>query len=885
MQELQRLIDRSVHESDNIAFIFHSLVVEAKEPSIDEFLEIADAYANLRSAAAYDDAGVLLTEWKANNVRKADEKSPLQYLRTKPLLSCFSQCSLVTTTPVLNERSQSMDHVVIVRYQLETFATLLERFDVTLAAFDSAGNRLNTLATRETVLGNTFEIRQTGQDEIEVVEAGRTFFVKKLIGEGRFDIVGSPVLVMLEKPKLFYYLSQLRIELVATACVLLLSFAFIYLYISRYVFRRLNGITQAVTAYDIRSPKTSLDILNSGKSEHYRNLHHRDEIDLLVAGLEKGFSAASENLEIEKRSTAKSNYLATMAHDLRTPVIGILGVLDVIDASSPSIELQPLLRKIRISADNLKSLVGRVLNLEEIERGRISFVPNTVSLADVVERALESAYHVRSENSLKLIGWVDPKLPLGVKTDASWLGEIITNLVANACKFCLDGLVTVKVSSVGFHNNLQRVRISIADTGAGMDAETLSRVMRPFEKGDSSATVAGYGLGLSIVKALLQRLDSEIRVVSVEGKGSIFYFYLGVPVVDTTPLIHTLSNQSPIPVPASDLCIADAQLVTIVRRWLREIDDSGYPDGSTHVRIEQIPQGLTIFRDTGNQSSQTAHYPLINLRFLRHVVAGKTFDETADLAIQHPLSLQGHAILLIDDDDINRFVLTTKLEKVGARVFQAASVSEGGAIYQTQYTALTAIVTDYNMPDGTGADLSVNLREFEKSRGISGCPIILMSATLEVHDIDHLNRIGIDYFYPKIGDFSELLDILLKQAGMKADTAAKNTNNASANLLDDAVKLLTKELGDRALVSSLLQRLADRLGVVLPTIENAYALRDFDKVIELAHREKGACLTLALGNIANLFSNIEQDAKAGNPFDALSFDKLRQFQEQLLKEL
>jgi len=255
----------------------------------------------------------------------------------------------------------------------------------------------------------------------------------------------------------------------------------------------------------------------------------------LVVGVPAFFSAATLRLlrakesEIEKRTallisaaTQRSQFVASMTHELRTPIHGVQGLADVIAAGvyGPVTEKQKdACTAIKRSAQSLLTLVDDVLQLTRAEAGKIDARPGPVEIAELVERVSESVSYMVGTKKLTLETKVEKNIPT-VTSDERWLAHILVNLIANAVKFTPEGgRVTVSAGISG-----AELVLCVEDTGIGIAEDDRERIFEPFrqgEKGDARG-YGGVGLGLALVAKLVELLGARVELESEVGKGSTF---------------------------------------------------------------------------------------------------------------------------------------------------------------------------------------------------------------------------------------------------------------------------------------------------------------------------------------------------------------------------
>jgi PAS domain S-box-containing protein len=239
------------------------------------------------------------------------------------------------------------------------------------------------------------------------------------------------------------------------------------------------------------------------------------EKELLVA-IEKSESA----------NIAKSQFLAIMSHEIRTPINGILGFLYLLKNSEVNEEQLEYMDSIKTSTDLLLSVINDILDLSKIEAGKVEYENISFDLILAMETSLLSLMGKIHEKKLNFNLKIEKDVPRFVKGDPTRLKQILTNLISNAVKFTDSGDISMEVRLNGIAGKDHDILFEVSDTGIGMSKEAMNKIFRPFTQGDSSATrkYGGTGLGLVICKSLIEIMGGNIRVESVEGKGSKFTF-------------------------------------------------------------------------------------------------------------------------------------------------------------------------------------------------------------------------------------------------------------------------------------------------------------------------------------------------------------------------
>jgi signal transduction histidine kinase len=235
--------------------------------------------------------------------------------------------------------------------------------------------------------------------------------------------------------------------------------------------------------------------------------------------------------EAEAADRAKTEFLATMSHELRTPLNTIWGYTQLFLSEAlgalTSDQLE-VLRRVDKNAKELLDLISAVLDVSRLEAGRLPVDLREVRVAELLQEVEAETQEIREQTSVASVWKVQKGLP-PLCTDPGKLKVVIKNLIGNAVKFTEKGSITVDV-----HSYSSGIEIDVIDTGVGISADELAVIFEPFRQLESAKTrrFGGTGLGLHIVKRLLELLGGRITVESEVGRGSTFH--VRVPTSEAT---------------------------------------------------------------------------------------------------------------------------------------------------------------------------------------------------------------------------------------------------------------------------------------------------------------------------------------------------------------
>jgi two-component system aerobic respiration control sensor histidine kinase ArcB len=226
----------------------------------------------------------------------------------------------------------------------------------------------------------------------------------------------------------------------------------------------------------------------------------------------------------EQAEAAKSEFIRNMSHDLRTPLAGIIGALNVLHDEEKDPKLKIFVEQSYDAATALLSTFNEILEVSKLEFNEIDDVKATFSIAALIQETAKLYMPVILEKDLELHTYIDESLPNPVAGNRRVLHRILLNLLGNAIKFTENGSITIEAKL--FHKNTTQitVEINVKDTGIGIPKDKQEEIFLPFSRLTSAYKneIKGSGLGLHIVKQFVQKMMGEITVTSAPNKGSVF---------------------------------------------------------------------------------------------------------------------------------------------------------------------------------------------------------------------------------------------------------------------------------------------------------------------------------------------------------------------------
>lgn len=547
-----------------------------------------------------------------------------------------------------------------------------------------------------------------------------------------------------------------------------------------------------------------------------------DEKDRKIAELQQKNALLQNALnEAEEANRAKSVFLSNMSHDIRTPMNAIVGMTSIglshIDEKG---RVQDCLNKIKTASSHLMSLVNDVLDMSRIDSGRMTLNEDEFSLADLIHditvivrpQALQKNHDLQIE-----IGDIYEDNLMG---DTLRLRQVIVNIVGNAIKYTLyNGKIFVKFSQYieedleGNQNSEQEKRkiwldFLCEDNGIGMSPEFLERIFVPFERVNNSTTqkIEGTGLGMSIVKNLIDRMGGRIQVESTEGEGSRFRVEI--------PMRAAVRDRRKLEILAGNtVLIAESrekearqieeflreEAVTPVRvksgrsavTWLtqaqtenrmpcamllgQELEDMPALDLASHVRQsagQRFPL-LLVSEEDWAQIEYRARRAGINGFVPCPLFRSKLLKTLADMIIRNKGDMEeqeeriedysGRHVLLVEDNELNLEIAMEMLSLTGVQVETAENGARAVEIFENSpENHFDLILMDVQMPVMNGYEAVKRIRRLPR-KDAESIWIVAMTANAFVEDIRASREAGMNEHLSKPIDVKRLKDILYRQ--------------------------------------------------------------------------------------------------------------------------
>ena len=238
----------------------------------------------------------------------------------------------------------------------------------------------------------------------------------------------------------------------------------------------------------------------------------------------------NKKLKIAKKqaidiSNLKTQFISTISHELRTPLYGVVGIVDILKDEHPELAKSTYIDSLKFSANYLLSLVNDVLQISKIENKQIALEKTTFNIFDEMNSILETISVLFKMNHNNISFKIDEKIPKQLIGDKDRLSQILINLISNSLKFTKEGEIILTVNLINTKGDFSHIEFEVKDTGIGIALENQTKIFDRFvQLNDANVNYQGSGLGLSIVKKLIDLFDTKIQLQSELGKGTTFNF-------------------------------------------------------------------------------------------------------------------------------------------------------------------------------------------------------------------------------------------------------------------------------------------------------------------------------------------------------------------------
>ena len=725
----------------------------------------------------------------------------------------------------------------------------------------------------------------------------------------------SPFEVQERQPQLLGYvhvmigkgtLNRLILSLLLGNLVITLSFAAALLVVMRYLARHMLRPLHALSKLMGRAEagESGMRAVPDGPRDIIEMAH---AFNKMMDVLEEREAELKQSRDDAVRiALLKTQFAATVSHEVRTPLNGVVGMLDMLKEMRLTKRQQECVDVAWNSARALIELINDILDFSKMEAGKLELEEIEFDLRRLVEEVIELLAKQAQQKGLEIGYLLAPGVPGRIRGDSLRLRQVLLNLISNAVKFTERGEVALRVVvEPGAEFGL---RFDVADTGIGMTPEAVRHIFESFAQADRSTTrkYGGTGLGLAICKQLVKLMKGEIGVSSELGKGSIFWFSVRCKQGDAVAAFeeHGLAGMR--------VLVADTS--EIVRRFIEQ-DLGRYgmhiyavtnsADALAElVRAEQVrnPYELVIVDADMTDEYGTGLVRRIHLEagavaprilVLDRYASPFSHSLSGDLCIGKPLRLERlmeaiqhllpgeqalaaatfaqpragsaqflakqYRVLVAEDNRTNQMVAAGMLTMNGCQCEFVANGRE--AIEAARRSHFDLILMDCSMPEMDGYEATAHIRNFEEPLG-RRTPIVAMTANTQQGDAEKCLAAGMDDYLAKpitLVELRQKLERWLAKSIPDGHPVLSQlvSHGAGGGVLDEEVFGKLREILGPALQRSLAPFLEDT-PTYLVQLELAVHDGDADIARAMAHSVKGSSGNLGATVLAQLAKEAEE---------------------------
>ncbi|MFH1138816.1 MAG: response regulator [Pseudomonadota bacterium] len=641
----------------------------------------------------------------------------------------------------------------------------------------------------------------------------------------------------------------------------------------------------------------------------------REELETMVARLREA------KAEAEAANNAKSDFLARIGHEIRTPANAILGMVEMLSDIELDDEQRNHLEIFKTSGEMMLDVLNHILDFSKIEAGGLELEIIPFNLAEEVENTVKLLAPNSHRKGLEISCRMPPEVPGEVKGDPTRLRQVLINLLGNAIKFTDSGEILLDVGKNPHGQGPGDLLFQVKDSGIGVHPEQREKIFESFTQAETSTTrqYGGTGLGLAICRKLVEAMGGEIGVESEIGRGSVFYFNVKLEPVESPPpaldptgsflegRFIPIASGSPILLGLAEELLnrwgaetAAAGSGSAVRRVLEDASRRGRPvdllildrnlpdedglDAAAGIMagVGEKPPLVMLFRG-GDQREEKerilglglagfASKPLFDNEFKMVVgqALGLTPARPTPGRLAAPAARDGLPpvrVLLVEDNSDNRRVIGLYLKKERVKLDFAVNGLEALKLFESGRYDL--VLMDMEMPVLDGYNATAKIRELEAAKGLAPTPVVALTA----HAFPEFRRkclgAGCTGYLAKPIRKSKLLEIIfdvarfepggeeIEERLMEVGETAEKSRGGGRKEKMGAVVRVDAQL-EPLIPAFLRQKRAD-----LISMKEALEGGDEERLRLLAHNLRGAAMMYGFNDLAEAVRALEKLMREG----------------------
>ena len=506
--------------------------------------------------------------------------------------------------------------------------------------------------------------------------------------------------------------------------------------------------------------------------------------------------------QAESANIAKSRFLATMSHEMRTPMNAVLGIASIGKSASDKDRMIYCFSRITDASQHLLGVINDILDMSKIEVEKFELSLSEFNFEKMLKRVVDIINSRVDEKNQNLMLHIDEAIPKRLIGDDQRLAQVITNLLGNAVKFTPNGgSINLDTRLINENNGACTIQVTVTDTGIGISLEQQTRLFQPFHQAESDTTrkFGGTGLGLSISKSIVEMMGGYIQVESEPGKGSVFTFIVQLEKCaekNVDAFVNISWEDIRILVVDGDVNVLEF-FKKITREWSSSCDtavsgedalaivekngdyqiyfvDSKIPG----IDVIQLAQALKarktnfgsvvimVSSTDWNLIEEEAKKAGVDKFLSKPLFPSSVKDAIAEILglkqqsnDEKSISFAGNHILLAEDIEINREIVLALLEPSLLDIDCAENGAEAVRMFKEAPDKYGMIFMDIQMPEMDGYEATRRIRALDIPRAKT-IPIIAISANVFREDVEKCVEAGMNGHIGKPLVFDEVIQQL-----------------------------------------------------------------------------------------------------------------------------
>lgn len=628
--------------------------------------------------------------------------------------------------------------------------------------------------------------------------------------------------------------------------------------------------------------------------------------ELIQLDLEKAKQEADEANEF------KSSFMARMSHEIRTPLNAITGMAYLLKKTETTLTQNMYIDRITQASNNMLSIINDILDFSKIEAGKVELEITSFSMDQVIQDVVNIVSYKIEEQEIGFKLSKDPQLPNWYIGDPKRIEQILLNILNNAAKFTGSGEVSLEIRLIAKENEKYHLSFTIKDTGIGMTEDQVNKLFMPFIQGDSSINrrFGGSGLGMSIVKNLVDMMDGQIKVYSTPGEGSTFIISLTLDVdrekealylqtmsanhfknMRTLVLEKTGANMNLIESYLSAFGM-QSELTTSQASALSMLEAA---DGKFAKAFDLLIVDYDTPREGGfnfiqsiQSNSKIVKMPklVMLLPMLREDLFDKLTEYGVDLGIGKPIipsvllngildifnlkavsasqpnavksenrlkSDKKYTVLLVEDNKTNQMIAKSILKEIGIESILAGDGKRAVELYREHHGDIDLILMDLHMPVMNGYEAAQEIRKISSS-----VPIVAMTADVILGVREKCEQSGIYHYISKPFDPDYFIQTV-------SDILAKSTGDNSRKItVLNAAEGLANIGGDADVYAQVLKEYYNENQDTLEKVALAVQEKRYSDAVQIVHKVKGSSGSIGAKSLYSLTVSLQKALNDAN---------------------